>query len=126
MNGWCKGDLGIKLSRLLMRKNENNIICDFDTPNMQNNNTLCHGNMGLIELLIQKEKVSNLDLFDYELRNTIINGLIESNENNDLLGVQKGFFGESLSLFVGISGIAYELMRFIDNSIPNVLMFEFK
>lgn len=126
MNGWCKGDLGIKLSRLLMRKNENNIICDFDTPNMQNNNTLCHGNMGLIELLIQKEKVSDLDLFDYELRNTIINGLIESNENNDLLGVQKGFFGESLSLFVGISGIAYELMRFIDNSIPNVLMFEFK
>lgn len=126
MNGWCKGELGIKLSRLLMRKNENNIICDFDTPNMQNNNTLCHGNMGLIELLIQKEKFSNLDLFDYELRNTIINGLIESNENNDLLGVQKGFFGESLSLFVGISGIAYELMRFIDNSIPNVLMFEFK
>ena len=91
MNGWCKGELGIKLSRLLMRKNENNIICDFDTPNMQNNNTLCHGNMGLIELLIQKEKFSNLDLFDYELRNTIINGLIESNENNDLLGVQKGF-----------------------------------
>lgn len=121
MNGWCKGDVGVSLAYALMKKTKS-----FHIPDVQNNNTLCHGNMGLIELIIQKKKTNDINIFDAQLLNKIINGLTENHKKNNLLGVQEGFSEDSLSLFVGISGIAYELIRLLDNRIPNVLVLEIK
>lgn len=126
-SGWCKGDMGIEMARLISfdEFNKNQKDRCIENINIKNNNTLCHGNSSLLELLIQMKKKDIMSQNQYDVAvNNIINNIINIKEQHDRFNVYSGIYGEALGLFTGISGLGYQLARLLDRKIPNVLFFE--
>ncbi|RIN65976.1 lanthionine synthetase LanC family protein, partial [Staphylococcus simulans] len=119
-NGWCKGKLSIILSRVMSHKYTISNKTLKEVMFLRKDNTLCHGNSALLELLIQL-KLKDSSLLDAE---QLIRQMLIPFYKNKRLNVQQGVLGESLGLFTGQTGVAYQLMRYLDESIPNVLFFE--
>ncbi|MCO4327808.1 type 2 lanthipeptide synthetase LanM [Staphylococcus agnetis] len=126
-SGWCKGDLGIEISRLISFDQFSKEFTDMciQSLNMKNNNTLCHGNASLIELLIQLKNNNIISRYDFEkMIIKIINQILYLIDNHNRLNVYSGLYGESFGLFTGTSGLGYQLARILDEKIPNVLCLE--
>ena len=126
-SGWCKGDLGIEISRLASFSTHSSSFLEAcrNSISLKNNNTLCHGNSSLLELLIQ---MKNKDLitsneYDKEVSN-IIKFIFDTYLKCKKYSVYSGLNGDSLGLFTGVSGLGYQLIRLLDNKVPNVLLFE--
>lgn len=122
-SGWCKGDLGIEISRLRSSDKYNvDIASKYEkSSSIKSNNTLCHGNGALLELMIQLEyKGYNFK----KLGNKILNNINYNYKHYNRYNVHLGFSGEKIGLFTGIAGVGYQLARYLDNKVPNVLLLE--
>ena len=101
---WCNGNLGEFIL------NENNNI---EEISMLDNDCLCHGNMGIVDIYLTRGHLND----SKELLNNII--------------MEKQFYGEykifdtyhwrDTSLFSGIAGIGYQILRTLDNNMKSLL-----
>lgn len=126
-SGWCKGDLGIKIARIASDTNVSTELIKMCKENMalKNNNTLCHGNATILELLIQMKNKNIIDSFFYEKEvQKILNNILGVYKEAGKYNVYSGLNGESLGLFTGVAGVGYQLIRLLDNKVPNVLFLE--
>lgn len=101
---WCNGNLG----KFIL--NEDNNI---EEISMLDNDCLCHGNMGIVDIYLTRGHLND----SKELLNNIIR--------------EKQFYGEykifdtyhwrDTSLFSGIAGIGYQILRTLDNNMKSLL-----
>ena len=129
---WCNGAVGIGLSRLAISKfkiaNETNLQADIikaleasNRYGQKNLDTLCCGELGEIEFLMEKNKAEedNLDLIKLKLLNIVKRA--HSSGGYQFGGGPNTFH---LSLFRGVSGVGYTLLRMVNNKLPNLLILE--
>jgi lantibiotic modifying enzyme len=126
---WCNGAPGLGLSRVAMMSHsrEPQLMEDLDTAlgitldkGLGLNHSLCHGDLGNLELLIQARMVLRTDYLDERLT-WAANVIYESIQQHGCLsGVPKGV--ETPGLMVGLAGIGYELLRLAEpQRVPSVL-----
>lgn len=129
---WCHGACGIGLSRLLAKEYgldskvsvdadiNNAIICtEANWPN--NMDTLCCGTMGSIELLREAGK------HKFKTGKSTLMMILEIHRRSRNAGDYLWASGDenfNLSLFNGISGIGYTILRELNPSLPNILIFK--
>ncbi|MGF0107494.1 type 2 lanthipeptide synthetase LanM family protein [Staphylococcus hominis] len=124
---WCHGASGILLSRCLIKNNiinkinvNNDISHAFkalSSRNFTNNYSLCHGELGNLDILLYiKENIN-----EYDKKEEIIKEIEKST-----LNIQKNINKirgdvNTIGLMGGITGLAYGLLRIIDpKKIPSV------
>ena len=129
---WCHGAPGIGLARLqsLPYLDDPEIRSEISTAlqttlehGFGDNHSLCHGDMGNLELLIQAAQILNETRWKTELgrlSTIIVNG---SEENGWVCGVPFGI--ETPGLMTGLAGIGYQLLRLAaPDRVPSVLTLE--
>ena len=133
---WCHGSGGIGLSRIAMKHygNQNRPNIDIDISravhSIQKNwphdlDHLCCGNTGNIELLHESGlKLGNSkDL--YESRKMLSQVITQAREGNGYQFAHASPVEYNVSLFTGISGIGYSILRQLSPyKIPNLLIWE--
>lgn len=131
---WCTGKAGIELSHLkidqllykqnVTAKKYNEFIEDFlnDNSIYTENHSLCHGSLGIIDVIIElSNNINDKNKIKYiiEKRNKIIDNMLTC-------GIIFG--GEipanDFSFMLGLSGIAYCLLRVECTHIPSMLSFD--
>lgn len=131
---WCYGSAGIGLARIAMTKHAgaqlelhaDDIGRAVDGVNgawPAATDTLCCGTLGSIELLAEASDVLDRD----DLRQLAVDRLRAVVENRRMAGDYRWSGGNSrfnIGLFRGISGVGYTLLRAVDRSLPNILMWE--
>jgi lantibiotic modifying enzyme len=135
---WCHGATGIGLSRfatamhtgdksivnseLLTQDIQNAVLsAQQDRPNSVD--TLCCGTLGSIEFLCEAADTLNRN----DLRNVAKRRLLEVIDRSARTGDYRWNAGKrqfNLGLFRGLSGVGFTMLRQIDNSVPNVLVWE--
>lgn len=121
---WCHGSVGIGMSRieiqrLLARDYSDDILAAQHFSGIQNNDSLCHGNSGLAEFYIMLgNKTKANEIMSFLISNSdFINNLKVAKVNKSSI--------QDLSLFTGLSGVGFELLRLLDKSlVPNILLLE--
>lgn len=124
---WCWGSTGIGLNRLEIYKkyNDKSMLPEIEhsvqmiEETMKKNDCLCHGNMSDIELLNQYSQLisDKNDLINKKLSDVYLNKI--KSENYSVRCMPQF---TSVSLFTGLSGIGYQLLRLHNpNKISNVL-----
>lgn len=132
---WCHGSTGIGLGRLLMYNTQEmdqpTLLAEIDTAvsatlngGVGASHCLCHGDMGISELLLQYgTKLNQPDQIQmaYQIANQMIN---EKKEHGAYrTGIPRGL--KTAGLFLGYSGIGYQLLRLADpKQVPSVLSLE--
>lgn len=128
-NAWCHGSIGITLFLLEYGKvlGQHTIQKDIDNSlqrtldNIQmSGESLCHGTYGNIELLLSLQ--TKPDFYgSFADMSVQINSILVNLENKPVMGGARGI---DYSLFNGISGIGYQLLR-LDNpdKTPSILTF---
>lgn len=124
---WCHGSVGIGLSRIVINELDKNL--DFEseitialenTKNSQltKDDTLCHGNLGKTDLFLKTG--------DFQTAFNIANEIITEKENIGFYNSNSLPNLENYSLFTGITGIGYQLLRIAyPEIVPSVLMLDF-
>jgi type 2 lantibiotic biosynthesis protein LanM len=127
ISAWCHGATGIGLGRLPALTTHRLEVARIDVARavtrtladpLRTNHSLCHGNLGNLDFLIQAAAVVRLP--DRAIENRT-NGILHSIESRGLRGdVPRG--AEVPSLMRGFSGIGYGLLRAaLPSRIPSVL-----
>ena len=116
---WCKGSLGISMYRNHIKHDS---VVDVK-KRLQvvelNDDCLCHGRAGLIESLMGFTDEESVDRQIH-----LISDIIHNYEFNGRFNVQGSQAMQSLGLFTGIAGLGYELIRFLNRKVPNVLLLD--
>jgi type 2 lantibiotic biosynthesis protein LanM len=130
MTAWCHGAPGIGLARLcsLQHQDDAAIRAEIDTvlqttlaQGLGGNHSLCHGDLGNLELLLQASQV--LDDPQWRAQVNHIPAIILESISRDgwLCGTPLGV--ESPGLMTGLAGIGYGLLRLAEPTrIPSVLV----
>jgi type 2 lantibiotic biosynthesis protein LanM len=132
MTAWCNGATGIGMGRLdslsylddaEIRSEINTALQTTITKGFGSNHSLCHGDLGNLELLVQ----ANLTFSDspYKVHiNRLTSIILESiNRYGWLCGVPLGV--ETPGLMTGLAGIGYGLLRLAEPElVPSVLLLE--
>ncbi|HEU4391192.1 MAG TPA: type 2 lanthipeptide synthetase LanM, partial [Blastocatellia bacterium] len=130
MCAWCHGAPGIGLSRIGMMPylDDAELISEIRTAvnstfakGFGNNHSLCHGDLGNIDLLLEAERLNKnlVSKTDLDRVTAVIHNSIKS--NGWLCGVPLGV--ETPGLLTGLAGIGYELLRLAEpDRVPSVLM----
>ncbi|MBD1823042.1 type 2 lantipeptide synthetase LanM [Cyanobacteria bacterium FACHB-DQ100] len=132
MAAWCHGAPGIGLARLrcLRHHDDREIRNEIDTAlkttlskGFGSNHSLCHGDLGNLELLLQAGEILNEPQWSFKAKQ-LAAAILESIEQHGwLCGNPLGV--ESPGLMTGVSGIGYELLRLVDPArVPSVLVLE--
>ncbi|MFR4162076.1 MAG: type 2 lanthipeptide synthetase LanM [Paraclostridium sordellii] len=121
---WCYGATGIGISRNLMKEviNDQFILDDLNIATQKvkmdgvidiENDSMCHGFFGNIDML---NIVGEID----KRINTIIEDKLKQISSN---GFKDGYNanGDILGVFVGIGGVAFTLLRLLNNKYPSLL-----
>ena len=132
MNSWCHGSGGVALSKLLLLNYTNSKEYEAElrvaTENISNleklNHGLCHGSMGNLEILaasdnyFKENRYTNLiNNFLEDLSSNIIEGKIPRVSENGAINLT--------GMFVGKTGVGYQLMRFYDwEKVPSIICLE--
>jgi len=130
---WCHGATGIGLSRLqymnsihdpMIKEEVGRAITAVEEVGMGRSHCLCHGDLGNSELFLSaglKFKDQKLINFAHSIGSNVIK---EKNENGKYsTGVSNKI--ELPGMFLGLSGIGYQLLRLVDPvSIPSILTLE--
>lgn len=125
---WCWGTTGIGLSRLELYENykEEIILSEIkDSVDkiknvMKKDDCICHGNMADIELLYQYSKLLDAE---HDLAYKKLIDVYSNKLNNKYYSIRRMPEFDSVSLFTGLSGIGYQMLRLYDpSSISNVLI----
>ncbi|MGE8020635.1 type 2 lanthipeptide synthetase LanM family protein [Peribacillus frigoritolerans] len=129
---WCHGAPGIGLSRLyILRYLDDKEIYPEINAALRNtlshgffeNHSLCHGDLGNLELLVQAREKLNDKKWNSRI-NDITAKILNSIENNGLL-CGNPLKVEAPGLMTGIAGIGFGLLRLAEPSrVPSVLMLE--
>lgn len=131
---WCHGAAGIALSRLEAYKavRDERYLSDIDrcidkiesTWETANNHSLCHGKYGIMDCLEQLKR----ELPQYNDRIQKITNMIYDKVEQEIAesGVKCGMANtyDMFSFMLGITGMAYSIMRHIDHTCPSVLILE--
>jgi type 2 lantibiotic biosynthesis protein LanM len=132
MTAWCHGAAGIGLARLdtlasgdALFAEEVQVAIQTTITNLfdNNNNSLCHGDLGNLELLL----FASQKLQDVSLEGTVYSAaekiLGDMRRNGWQTGLPSGV--ETFGLMIGISGIGYELLRLAEpDLVPSVLILQ--
>jgi type 2 lantibiotic biosynthesis protein LanM len=128
---WCRGGIGIGLSRILCltllepeslatARQEIDSALEMAIAQRRSNDSLCHGDVGNLELMLQAASVFDMPYWR-EMAESRAAGVVASiNEN----GLRCGYpFGvEVPGLMVGLAGIGYGLLRVASpDRVPAVL-----
>jgi type 2 lantibiotic biosynthesis protein LanM len=132
MTAWCHGAPGIGLARLLClpHLSDRKILSEIDTAlkttiahGFGSNHSLCHGDLGNLELLLQASLTLNDPQWKTQVYRHAAVILASINQHGWLCGVPLGV--ETPGLMTGLAGIGYELLRLAaPESIPSVLGIE--
>jgi type 2 lantibiotic biosynthesis protein LanM len=129
MAAWCHGAPGIGLARLQCLQHLDNpeIRFEIDTAikttiaeGFGKNHSLCHGDLGNLELLLQASQIFNDPPWQSQIAR--LTGIIldNINQNGWLCGIPLGV--ESPGLMTGLAGIGYGLLRLAAPTlVPSVL-----
>lgn len=130
MTAWCHGAPGIGLARLqcLQHLDDPEIRFEIDTAlkttlaeGFGKNHSLCHGDLGNLELLLQASQISNDPQWQTQIDRLAGNILDSIRQNGWLCGIPLGV--ESPGLMTGLAGIGYGLLRLAaPTQIPSVLV----
>ena len=121
-SSWCRGATGILLSQLyrknIVREKEyyDRYIKELD------NDSLCHGNAGLLELLMCLEDRGIDDYLDH--KDKIVSNILNFYEKTGYFRLQGRTYLKSLGIYLGVVGVIYQLYRLLDRNIPNLLLLE--
>jgi lantibiotic modifying enzyme len=130
---WCHGAPGIGLSRIAIAKNNReyanygediNAAIRCAVSNWPNTlDTLCCGTLGSLEFVGEAGRFTgNADLIGlYEKR---LMEVLHEKLTNKQFRWNTGDVEFNLGLYRGLSGVGYTLLRRIDSSLPNLLIFE--
>ena len=135
MTAWCHGAPGIGLTRLraieiLDLDEATHIYKDIETAlettkidGFSFGHSLCHGDLGNLDLFLKASKVLPEDHWKQELRNKTQEVLQSGKELGWLCGTPS--FVETPGLMMGLSGIGYQLLRLaLSDQVPSVLLLE--
>lgn len=132
---WCHGSAGIGLGRLLTTIfYEDNIINEeilLSERNILNygihgNQSVCHGDFGNLEILKCISNYSKINKIEVE---NFVNEVLFS-ITKDFMKGEKFYYGDAsgdelIGLYLGLSGIGYQLLRFYDwENVPSILCLE--
>jgi lantibiotic modifying enzyme len=131
MTAWCHGAPGIGLARLHSLPHLDNAArVEIDTAlkttlteGFGGNHSLCHGDLGNLELLLQASEALNDPQWRHQV-NRLASMVLESIDKNGwLCGSPLGI--ESPGLMTGLAGIGYGLLRLAEPMrVPSVLVLE--
>jgi lantibiotic modifying enzyme len=129
---WCHGAAGIGLTRLRMAQLSDDPALDAEIAaavgttvrkGFGRNHSLCHGDLGNLELLFESVRQHNIAISADELE-TITSRILGSIETT---GWRCGtaLDVETPGLMVGIAGMGYQLLRLaVTNRVPSVLLLD--
>ena len=134
MTAWCHGAPGIGMARLqsLPYLDEPEIRMEIDSAikttlsqGFGNNHSLCHGDLGNLELLLQAHLALKTPKWSQHL-NILATKIIKGIEQNQwLCGDPLKIDLQTPGLMTGLAGIGYELLRLAEpNRVPSVLVLE--
>ena len=129
---WCNGISGIGLARLAALKYINDSQIRDEIQNALDitlergwgmNHSLCHGDLGNLDLLLQARTILKDAKFEGQI-NRIAAMILESSQKNGwLCGTLLGV--ETPGLMIGLAGIGYGLLRIAQpHRVPSVLILE--
>ena len=134
LSQWCHGAVGIGLSRIgllgipsfsgLELERDVKRACRADDlcwP--QRSDTLCCGTLGSIELLREAGKMLGKEDLSALAENRLAR-IVKAAEKEGDYKWQIGQKQFNVGLFRGLSGVGYTILRGIDDSLPNVLIWE--
>lgn len=129
MLAWCHGAPGVGLGRLrsLPHFDDGEIRGEIEvalrttlTDGFGRNHSLCHGDLGNIELLLQASRTPGYSVWSSQVKRLSSIILESTKEYGWLCGIPLGV--ESPGLMTGLAGIGYGLLRLADpERIPSVL-----
>jgi type 2 lantibiotic biosynthesis protein LanM len=132
MTAWCHGAPGIGLGRLrsLLHLDDSQIRAEINTAlkttlsqGFGTNHSLCHGDLGNLELLLQASVTLNESQWHSQVNRLAAIILDSINKYGWLCGVPLGV--ETPGLMTGLAGIGYGLLRLAEPArIPSVLLLE--
>jgi type 2 lantibiotic biosynthesis protein LanM len=132
---WCHGAVGVGISRVGMLKYsdlpQHRLVGDIEKAlkgaivnDGMKGDSLCCGGLGHIEFFDEYGKISGNDYY-CQLAKSRLSDIIGNTKDNRFGyrfgGVAEGFH---VSLFRGLAGVGYTLLRQLDDSLPNVLYFD--
>jgi type 2 lantibiotic biosynthesis protein LanM len=128
-SAWCHSEVGIGLMYLksvdiLERKPNKNLVNQLVNVSIQkgwgHNDSLCHGDGSVLELLIESEKYNiSYGIIREKYFLKFCNNLI----NNGLRGGTRDFV-HTLGFMAGASGTVYTLLRNYSKEVPSMLMLD--
>lgn len=132
MTAWCHGAIGIGLARLDTLSELIVADCRAElevtlqtalTDGFGRNHSLCHGDLGSVELFIQASQTLNDPLFAEHARRMAGQVLRSIKQYGWLCGIPLGV--ETPSLMTGLAGIGYGLLRVANpTQVPSVMLLE--
>ncbi|WP_238985074.1 type 2 lanthipeptide synthetase LanM [Bacillus kwashiorkori] len=126
-NSWCNGRVGTEIGKILVnqsfeRSEKPSINGSFPAINLLDDDCLCHGNAGLLELFCLLYEYTGDESYYREVMK-ITNFMLKRKEATgkyELLDIQ-GY--TSVGLFTGVAGIGYQLLRISDlKNTPSLLI----
>ena len=131
---WCHGAVGIGLARVASRRADtvkvetilsdiNHAIQNTTTNWPQHVDTLCCGTLGTIEFLAEASEVLNQPALGHLSDQRLAQIIANRHEQGDYAW-NAGGTAFNLGLFRGLSGVGYTILRKLDQSLPNVLLWE--
>jgi type 2 lantibiotic biosynthesis protein LanM len=132
MTAWCHGAMGIGLARLrsMSYLNDTETRAEIDTAlkttltqGFGMNHSLCHGDLGNVELLLQASLTLNDSQWQEHLNRLSAMIFHSIDEYGWLCGVPLGV--ETPGLMTGLAGIGYQLLRLAQpDQVPSILLLE--
>jgi type 2 lantibiotic biosynthesis protein LanM len=129
MTAWCHGAPGIGLARLrALRELDDAVTRDEIDAALRTtlaggfggNHSLCHGDLGNLELLLQAREAFDPQRWDALVSRKAAHVLASIESNGWLCGIPLG--AESPGLMTGLAGIGYELLRLAEpGRVPSAL-----
>lgn len=129
MTAWCHGAPGIGLARLLclpylddakMRSEINTALNTTLNQGFGKNHSLCHGDLGNLELLLQGSEILGEPQWRSQVDRLAGSILASISQHGWLCGIPLGV--ESPGLMTGLAGIGYGLLRLAQPSrVPSIL-----
>jgi type 2 lantibiotic biosynthesis protein LanM len=129
LTAWCHGAPGVGMSKieLLQRRNdprlEEELRIAIETTLVYGfgmNHSLCHGDLGNLDFLLEANKVLNDSALENRIETMAAKVLLASRESGWKSGVP--FDIESLGFMTGLAGIGYGLLRLAHpTTLPSVL-----
>ncbi len=129
MHGYCSGSPGIGMSRIICAKilqtHEfdtaiDNVIRYCQTNSLIGNDTLCCGTAGWIDFLVEASQYKKLPSLHHDAIQ--ICESIQPDQSGQPFMLSSFSSNSEISLFKGISGIAYQMMRLVSpDEIPSII-----